>query len=274
MSTDDSTKKTYTPVGYCIYCGSTDDLTDEHIIPFALNGSWELPKSSCTDCAKITGRIEQAVLRGPMRVLRKHRAMKSRSKHKGAPDCYPLSVTKGDHPEVVEIPLNEYPILLHLPIFGTPGFLKEEETTGVVVQGLVTIAFGQPLKSVLRNLDTKQIGIPSDGNRPHEFAQMIAKIAYAFAFAEGAVEKLENRWAVPHAILGVTKNIGRWVGTLNQPIRSYPNVLHRIQIHHDFTKSLIIVEVQLFADSQTPSYGVILGPVKSADATVAAASST
>ena len=34
-------------VGSCIYCGATDQLTDEHIIPLALGGRFVLPDSSC-----------------------------------------------------------------------------------------------------------------------------------------------------------------------------------------------------------------------------------
>ena len=29
-------------VGKCIYCGSTDDLSDEHVIPRGFNGVWKL----------------------------------------------------------------------------------------------------------------------------------------------------------------------------------------------------------------------------------------
>ena len=55
--------RTYPPVGRCIYCGSTDTLTDEHIIPLALNGTGLLPKSSCVACAKITNSAGQTARR-------------------------------------------------------------------------------------------------------------------------------------------------------------------------------------------------------------------
>ena len=53
-------------VGKCIYCGSTDKLTDEHVLPLGLSGTAVLPDASCTERAKITGKVEQDVLRGPM----------------------------------------------------------------------------------------------------------------------------------------------------------------------------------------------------------------
>ncbi len=42
----------YQEVGSCIYCGSTDNLSNEHIIPYGLGGNLELPKSSCSRCAR------------------------------------------------------------------------------------------------------------------------------------------------------------------------------------------------------------------------------
>src|SRR5947209_7136061 len=53
----------YQPVGRCIYCGSTESLGREHIIPLALNGTAVLPKSTCDGCTRITGEFEQDVLR-------------------------------------------------------------------------------------------------------------------------------------------------------------------------------------------------------------------
>jgi 5-methylcytosine-specific restriction endonuclease McrA len=35
-------------IGVCIYCrDAASDLSDEHIVPYALNGNWILPKASC-----------------------------------------------------------------------------------------------------------------------------------------------------------------------------------------------------------------------------------
>jgi hypothetical protein len=48
----------------CIYCGTQADqteakeLSDEHIIPYALGGNLVLPKASCDRCAKETHAFE------------------------------------------------------------------------------------------------------------------------------------------------------------------------------------------------------------------------
>jgi hypothetical protein len=47
----------YHPIGHCIYCGGTSGLSREHILPFGLSGTAELPEASCERCRKITGQF-------------------------------------------------------------------------------------------------------------------------------------------------------------------------------------------------------------------------
>lgn len=54
----------------CIYCGSTKDLTVEHIIPYSLGGRIELPDGSCRNCAIATAKIEQTVARNYLSIPR------------------------------------------------------------------------------------------------------------------------------------------------------------------------------------------------------------
>ncbi len=51
----------YPSVGKCIYCGSADNLSTEHIIPFGLWGRLELPNASCEKCREITQKFETQV---------------------------------------------------------------------------------------------------------------------------------------------------------------------------------------------------------------------
>lgn len=51
-------------IGKCIYCGSTDNLTREHVVPRGLGGPWLLLKASCKKCARITSDFEGGVLGG------------------------------------------------------------------------------------------------------------------------------------------------------------------------------------------------------------------
>lgn len=71
----------FAAVGACIYCGSTDSpLSDEHIIPFGLNGNLILPKASCKTCATITGEIERFCLRPMLGDFRSTTGLRTRRK--------------------------------------------------------------------------------------------------------------------------------------------------------------------------------------------------
>src|SRR5438876_10039435 len=66
----DLAKLSYPPVGHCIYCSGTDNLTREHIVPFGLHGNAVLPAASCASCRQLTSAFEFQVLRGSMRTVR------------------------------------------------------------------------------------------------------------------------------------------------------------------------------------------------------------
>src|SRR5262245_11922729 len=63
------------PINYCIYCdvsGQDTSLTDEHVVPYALNGDIVLQSASCEACAKITSGIELFALRRMYHEVRIH----------------------------------------------------------------------------------------------------------------------------------------------------------------------------------------------------------
>jgi hypothetical protein len=259
----DMAKVTYRPIGHCIYCFGTENLTREHIVPFGLNGTAVLPAASCARCRKITSAFELQVLRGSMRPVRLLRRLRSRRKHQGAPLTARLTVIRDGASETIELPIEEFPVLLSFPKFATPRFLTGDQKSGIDINGVVTISFGPKPEAIGRKLGAQKLVLQSRTDHPAAFARMIAKIGYATAFALGDLDRIDGRSPVIPSILGEVEDIGRWVGTLANPIRNFSDVLHRVAIHEDRERGLLIAEVQLFSDSETPSYGVILGPLKS-----------
>ena len=251
--------KVYSPVWKCIYCGATESLGKEHILPFGLSGTAILPKASCQICAKITGDIEQKLLRGEFWPVRIYRDLKSRTKYKNAPQSFELNVVVNGEMQSHRLASDEYPILLHLPILGLPGYLQgKAKTSGLPVSGIATIRFGVDLEKTVRSLGSKEVQITST-THPSHFARMIAKIAFAFACAEGALKDIEGKSFVLPAILGEKDDIGHWVGMSLAPTTSDPNFLHRIELKRDRERQLLLAQVRLFADSETPTYCVVLG---------------
>lgn len=256
---NDFSDRQYGSVGHCIYCGAMNDLSNEHIIPYGLSGTAVLPKSTCEVCAKITGEQERIVLHEYMQQVRVYLGTKSRSKHKNAPSEYPLTIMRGDVQETVMLPLNECPILLHFPIFSPPAFLNPYGyTNGIRMEGILPVSFGPKPIEVINNLGASSSCLSHD-QKPVSFARVIAKIAYALAVAEGALVKIKGDPLVCSAILGKTNDIGCWVGTFTDPIRVFEGQLHRIRIYGDHQKGLLIGDVQLFSNSYTPRYEVIIG---------------
>lgn len=259
---EDLDKVTYPPVGKCIYCGNTRNLQREHIIPYALGSNAFLPKGTCQNCAKITGYFEQEVLRGSMWAVRVIRKLKSRTKHKDAPRTELLTITKGGRDQKVELPLDEFPILLSFPIFPLPGYQDPDGyTQGIRITGNVTIRFGPPPETVLTRFGATSLKI-TQNDKPTSFARMIAKIAYSMAYANRTLETIRDNSVVIPSILGTQDDIGFWVGTLPVSLEAQSGLLHRISFIQDIKLGLLLSEIQLFADSQTPRYIVILGSLK------------
>lgn len=252
----------FSPVGYCIYCGSDRELSREHFIPVGLGGIATLPKSSCSACAKVTGKFEEDVLRGPMWAVRVLLDLKSRTKHRDAPKSYSLVVVKDGQECTIDVPASEYPILLQFPRFGVPDYLlPPDQRAGLLFKGHATISYGPTPEDTLRGLGGSSLSI-GQSYRHDSFARMIAKIAYAYAIADGAMRDIEGEPLISPAIVVRPNEIGMWVGTLDKPLEAHPGMLHRIQYHRDEEKGLLCVEVQLFSEAQTPSYGVIIGKLK------------
>ena len=250
--------KSYGPIGHCIYCGADEDLSREHIVPAGLHGSAVIQMASCRSCAKITGRIERSVLRGPMWAVRLLRKLRSR-RPGDAPTSERLTVIRGGVEKELDLPIDEYPVLLHFPHFDPPTYLTGQHLDrGIHISGISTVGFGPSPADVARRLGVDDVKVTQQ-YEPAAFARMIAKIAFAMAVAEGKMSRIKGISPVVPSILGEEDQIGRWLGTMTQPSTAYPGLLHRVLVHEDLEKGLLIGEVQLFSDSPSPSYAVILG---------------
>jgi hypothetical protein len=254
----DFSKCSFSAVGRCIYCGSKENLSREHIIPYALGSDTVLPRSTCRKCAEITGHFEQVVLRGPMWPVRKLLRLKSRTKHDDAPKTMRLSIWKDEEEKQIEVPLEEYPVILHFLIFDSPGYGNEHYENRIRLVGVNSISFGLKPEEVIKKYRADKLALKDRPYKPVEFAQTIAKIGYSYAVATGEIKKIKGQPLLISALLGKSNDIGRWVGT-SQKQEVYQNLLHRLSSFEDKEKGLLIIEVQLFANSFTPIYEVIIG---------------
>ena len=150
----------YAPVGFCIYCFLADvELTDEHIIPLGLNGNHILPASSCKRCAGITSKIEREMLRGEMAQVRAAFAFKTR-RPKKVPRSFPLIITRNGLEEIIDAPIGDHLILLPLPIYPAPGFLKPYDfSKGIRRDGVQILRFGSEPEKLLKKYRAEKVGV-------------------------------------------------------------------------------------------------------------------
>lgn len=253
--------RTYSAIGVCIYCGSMEGLTDEHIVPLGFGGRWLLPKSSCKTCAAETSKHERTCLRtmyGPLRLLYD---LPSRRKA-DRPDSLPLKVkrTEAHDWEYIQVPQERFPFLLTFPHFGFPGIFGErsvKESAGPVVQHLwirgasPSYNFDNLVQELISELQVFSVMPESKAEIP-AFCSVLAKIAYSFLVAELG-KPLSQPPIAPYAIGKELSNCRHYIGSV--PFYEPPTEhLHELSVHDSLATGLYQVRIRLFAKLGTPTY--------------------
>jgi hypothetical protein len=256
------------PVGECIYCGSRDDLTDEHIVPFALGGRLVLSKASCNACARITGAFEGCVLRGFMYRARVAGKFQTR-KPKDRPEKLEVELLGSDgNTSIVELASADAPVFLQLPKFEAATYLRGvPKVEGVLLNGQETILFGGKPAELLK--DAGVVGIrQTDKVDAFAFARMLAKIGYAYFVACNGVP---NRASVPVLpfILGKDTDGSQWMGSADFATQADKHGAEHVlsltggtMQTGDLVESVTIARVKLFASSGASGYEIVVHRTK------------
>jgi len=260
----DQKKKVYAPIGHCIYCGKTEGLTVEHIIPFGLGGRLELPDSSCSNCCKLTSDFEHTCLRtmyGPLRLLydlpsrrRKSRPKKLHLKVKHTPD---------DNWTYLDVEQEKYPFIILFPQLSMPNMLTGESVCHGATAKKFWIRGASPsyvFKDLLQKL-TVELNVhaimPEAKAEVDKFCQMLAKIAYSFAVGELGSDAFKP-FLLPHILYKELDDTDNFIGCLEKTERA-TNELHEISIVNLGRKELVVVRIRLLARLETPTYFVVAG---------------
>ena len=248
-------------VGRCIYCYTTEGkLQKEHIVPYALNGTWVLEDASCASCSKVTSRFERIVLRRHLLKVRSAFGLKTRRPGK-RPGKFPLEFVSPKGKEIIDISVRDQPVFLSLPLYRLPGCaLGEENDKSRWFSGFDFIRVAGPSVADFHH-ELRRKGKDSALFRvrfsPGAFAKMIGKIAYGFAVAHFGLENIDEAWVLP-AILGKTKDIDQWVGCdiEEKPVKE--EAMHAIRIKTRKDRSIVGMVV-LFSQIKTQPYAVAVG---------------
>ena len=247
-----------TIINQCIYCGdSVGKLTKEHIVPRSLNGQFTLQQACCEKHRIITNRIESAVLRGPMWEARTRMKMSTRRKDE-RPKTFPISYEREGSQYEISYPTEKLPAWLFLPLYRLPAFIdKRYYNKGIkTTSGGVWIVVGkQLLKELSMELKADSINF-SVTYTGHDFARLLAKIAYGFAIKEFGPGIIHTAYVL-NAIIGDSKDIEKWVGCSGKQ-QDKTNNLHEIKLSVE--NGNIYAYIRLFSNHVvSPEYLVVVG---------------
>ena len=249
----------FAPVNECIYCGETQGLSDEHIIPLALNGTLILPKASCKHCAKLTSAIERTVARGFMYDARVVGNFRSRRK-KLRPETLRTRFLTREHGVVEqELPLNEAAALLVLPTLARASVLDSQSlVSGVNVVGVQAIRFGKDIPALVRDRNFSGIEFAPRINA-NAFVQMLAKIAYGYCVATHGLFSREQT-PLLRLIRGEADDGSSWVGSNDYKLqieeRNPRHALGGYYLPDAEQSERVVIRVKLFSNAGATGYEV------------------
>jgi len=260
--------KKYKPVGICIYCGSKENLGDEHIVPLGLGGRWILPDSSCAECAAITAQFEGVCLRTMFGPLRLYYDLPSR-RRKSRPKTLPLKIKKAPNLdwENLEVDQNIYPFLVLFPYYLMPDELSGFTTIGrrdsaakhFWIRGAsFRHGFNAHMEQVTQELGVAEIQPTANFSTP-EFCLMLAKIAHSYSIAEMGTDSFSP--FLTSMILNTdTSNRAQYIGGIRSSEPRSTN-LHEISFnsHTCIRPDIVAVRVRLLATLETPTYFIAVG---------------
>ena len=245
-------------IGRCVYCGSTDNLTDEHVVPRGLKGPWQLLRGSCKVCNQITSAFERSVLKEQFKLPRA--ALGLPTYHpKNRPKEFSFEAEKDGRKEKVILPVTDCPPIFIMLDLEKPRYIANYDyEKGVMVKGYSL--HGPSLAKLKDKLSIQGISLTTSfsGNC---FERMLAKIAYGMVILTYGPDALEECYVLP-CILGQKDDAGYWVGCSGKHASNLPaeNALHRVFL--TINGKEVGALIRLFANYQTPEYLVVVGKLK------------
>lgn len=262
--------------GKCIYCGaSVVELTDEHVIPYAIGKNATILEHACCDtCQKIIQPYEQEVLKKQLDVFRAMTGAPTRNK-KDRPKVIRLPLVEYDEQGRVlrdlgvrEIPIADGPLILNLWQSPPPKILGEK-IDPANAQGrewrYVEASRADPiLRQASEELGVERVGIKlSPVNRLH-YLRSLAKTAHAYAVSQLGLDAFDP--FLTDIILNRSDDVEQFVGdmpgvaSLEGPTgHSFKITLGETPEDLGAAGGLIVVFMQLWADLGSPPHLIVVG---------------
>ena len=250
--------------GQCIYCAATGvPLNDEHVVPYALGGTTVLRKASCAKCEDITKKFEQQVARELWGDARTSYGAPTRRKRERKDHIERSDPVNRERKYLV--PAVEYPAGFIFYKMGPCGFLRglsgDVDISGawqlvVIDDGLRRDAFFQKYGHH-HTIKFRHV--------PDAFGRLLAKIAYCQVLT--ALDPGDFRPLILPYITGEEKNLSHLVGSKDGQLET--GLGYRLTtLYAEFAdRMLLMVEARMYANSQAPTYEIIVGDVSGTEET-------
>lgn len=240
-------------VGYCVYCESTEDLSDEHIIPVGLSGQWQLLAASCRRHRDITSAFEFQVLHRDLIAIRTTLGLRTR-RPKERPTVLPLTVRTEDGPKDLSLPIASHPGGAAFPVYPPPSELAGEATAESSGGWVVRSHFPSLLALATEHGATAYDEIAVERLA---FARLLAKIAYCFAAGCLHPQKVTDSCLLP-LIEGASSDYSRWIGNSGGSDVTEANQGHHVTLA--FSDRGLIAYIRILAELALPEYTVVVRP--------------
>jgi hypothetical protein len=250
----------YPSLGKCIYClveFPKSELTDEHIVPLALNGAHIIRKAACKKCQDdFNKHFENVALQNDFLVPRLVFNLKRRKK-KTPKHLPPVAI---NHPRDVlttpvealnvTLPSDQYPSHLTFILWDRPGKLCGLDRGGgfrYFRAAIVPVA-NSPMPGRKVTMRTR---------RHHtSFCTTLAKIAYCHAVGEMGLDGFDGD-EIRDLLAGRRSDVFNFVGNNAGSKPQKSRFIHELRIRTE--GEWILVLVQLFASYGSPIYEVVVG---------------
>lgn len=256
-------------IGGCIYCGSTEQLSDEHVVPRGLNGTVILPAATCEEHRKLTSAIESRVqktgfLADPRLVL----GMRSYKPRRKPNEVKVTFIARDQTTFRKSIPLEHAAVLLLLPMFVPPKYLTQEypidTVSSIDVRAIENSLVGRnSCEAMLMHYGA--IGVKGtlriDTNA---FVRLLCKVAYGHhVVVRGSFDRSESPALA--VLLGERADFGTWVGSFDDRETVWSCDWHHFDIQDVTTAGgspCTVVRIKLFHYLFPCTYAVVTRAAK------------
>lgn len=265
--------------GRCIYCGDDEgNLTDEHVIPYALGAHTTIfEKASCVACARTIQKYEQRILRGQLGVFRARIDAPTRNR-KDRPTHQDLHFVEVDRlgRQIRDLgsrsfAIDDAPLNLSVWQLAPPRILGEQRTEkehmgrpwASITQSESQKALAMRLaREVARETNAEHVAVKVDAINREDFLRFLVKTAHAYAVFEKGLEAF--RPLTTDLILGHDNDLAQYIGSgpVNPEYESSPANMTELTlgvVQDGPAAGYTAVYIRLYPMLGTPPHVVIVG---------------